>query len=447
MSNEEKQEDNVIIGKDAFRNLITHTYRFGHHTLGQQFEVLGVCLGSITDNNSYRIKNAIPITHGKELDINSNQQIQLVISQMKEKYNSSELEVIGVYGSHIDNKTELSENDKKNLLHFEQKVKAKSIFIIINRDTILKTEEKNFGIKSFRLKDDSELAKKEVKELKVNIEKPESLLVYKWIQKFVEDYQKEDPILIKEVMETEEKKKMDLQEIPQEAVKVSKNLFPDSSIQKIQNSLNKSLENIIDDELNKWNEDLTSKLTRGNEQLINTIIQIKKNIPRGLNMIKKRIENLINETLESFKGTIYRHIKELDNSDDLYNDITKSFKDTREKVDKILNGKINENYKTLEKETGTFQDLSETLETEIKTIKERSEDINTLIESDQQKITAENKKFNAMVKKKINDANVNKTKLLAGLKEDISNIAQKELQNMQDQINELQKISNKIKEI
>lgn len=445
MNEQSKKHRQILVEKDAFRNLITHTYRFGHQALRKSHEVLGICLGSISKDNNYKIKNAIPITHGENLLVNSNQHVQKIISQMKEKYNSKDLEVIGVYRSHIQNGFNLSEDDVENLLYFQREINPMSFIIIVNREAIQNDE--TFGLRSYTLKDISEGKEAEVDEILIEIEEPKSLQVFKWIQKFVEDYQKRNPILIKEVMEKEEKEGMNLQEIPQEGKKVSEDLFPESTFQTISEQLNQSVDEIVDQQLKMWDKDVTQGVINGNEQLLNTIIQIKENIPIGVNMVKNRVGNLINEALESFKGTIFRHINELKNADELFEKVNDIFRETNENIIEILNGKLSENSKKINKEMGTIDELNSKIGTNITNFKNKSKDIKTLIGSTKESISEETKRFNGALKQKIEDTNATKLNSLEELQEKISDIQEKQIQKVQDKLDKLQKVSNKMKDL
>lgn len=445
MNDQDNKKENILIEKDAFRNLITHTYRFGHQALRQSYEVLGICLGSISNDKHYRLKNAIPITHGQNLSINSNQQVQKILSQMKEKYSGKELEVIGLYTSHIENGFELSDHDLENLLYFQQEINPMSFIIIVNRNIIQKDD--TFGLRSYHLRDVSEGEEGEINELTIEIEEPKSLQVYRWIQKFVEDYQKKNPVLIKEVMENEEKEEMDLQEIPQESVEISEELFPESTFQTISENLHQSLEEIVDRDLKTWNQGVTQGVVNGNEQLLNTIIQIKENIPMGINMVKKRVGELIEESLESFKGTIYRHIGELKNTDELIDNVNHIFQGTNDKIGKILNGKLSENSEKRNEDLRAIKDQSETLEKNISTFNNKSKEINTLIDSTRESIKEETEKYDDKLKEKIKEANASNLNSVEEMQKGISEIQEKHLQKIQDKLEKLKKVSDKIKNI
>jgi hypothetical protein len=164
-------------------------------------------------------------------------------------------------------------------------------------------------------------------------------------------------------------------------------------------------------------------------------------------MVKTRIGELINESLESFKSTIYRHIKELDNTDELFNEIDIIFNTTENKVAEILNERVGKNYDAIHKETKIIHDICETLETEMTTIKDRLEDVNILIDSDKEKIVNQTKKFNETLQKKLKDANENKVNNLKEIRREITDMKENELQKLQEKLEELYKIGKKIKEL
>jgi ABC-type transporter Mla subunit MlaD len=240
---------------------------------------------------------------------------------------------------------------------------------------------------------------------------------------------------------------MNLQEIPQDSVEISEELFPESTFQTISENLHQNLEEIVDRDLKTWNRGVTQGVVNGNEQLLNTIIQIKENIPMGINMVKKRVGELIEESLESFKGTIYRHIGELKNTDELVDNVNHIFQETNDKIGKILIDKLSENSEKRNEEIRTIDDYSETLEKNISTFNNKSKEINTLIDSTREGIKEETEKFDEKLKEKIKEANTDKFNSLEEMQKGISDIREKQLQKIQDKLEKLKKVSDKIKEI
>ncbi len=435
----------IMMKKEAFRNIITHTYRFGHNALSNPDKVVGICLGSLSEQETLIVKNAIPITHGNNLIINENQQIKTIVSQMKEKYDSKELEVVGVYISHLEGEKYLNEDDIKNILFIQKEIDLLGVYIILNRDLTIR--DKNFGFKVYKLNDPSQGMESDTSELILEIEEPQSLNVFKWVQKFVEDYQKKKPTLIKEVMETPQNEEKVLQEIPIEAPEASEDAFTESTFQQINSALEKNMEKIFEQQLNRWSQDLKDTILTSNEQLLNTIIQIKDNIPIGINMIHKQVQGLINESLESFKITIYRHIKEIQDIDELFMEINTIFDDALKSIEKTINKNISENYNNLRKGIKELNENGVNVISQNSQIVEKSSNFQNLTNSIKDTIRMRFSKLNESLEEKMKELKEPQLSNLEELQREIIRINETELQKVQNKLNELRKLTDNIKDI
>ncbi len=91
----------VIIKKEAFRNMITHVLRFGSDALETSVEVMGVCMGKKASNGKdIEILNAIPLTHGTQVENDFTPEDLESFSKIDEQYHKKDLHVVGWYHSH-----------------------------------------------------------------------------------------------------------------------------------------------------------------------------------------------------------------------------------------------------------------------------------------------------------------------------------------------------------
>ena len=105
-----------------------------------------------------------------------------------------------------------------------------------------------------------------VSSININIEKPNSLDYFKWVQKYVEEAQKENPEIIREVIEKKKPKLEELQKIPpseEEETPIEEEI-PSEEVQKKllfdgikegSSKFNDYIINIYSDQFEKWMDD------------------------------------------------------------------------------------------------------------------------------------------------------------------------------------------------
>ena len=206
----QKKKD-VYVRKEAFRNMLTHVLRFGNDTLEKSIEVMGICLGDYnTVESVVNIYNAVPIMHGLPVSVGFSKKELELFQQVREKYEVGETIVVGWYISRPSWGLDFTEVTIGNHKFFQNENFPNGICIVF--DHSLMGKDGNLGFEVFRLDDYSKTEKYHTVPFEVEI--PNSLEYFKWVQKFSEDFQKKNPILIKEIDEFVEPVSGDLREIP-----------------------------------------------------------------------------------------------------------------------------------------------------------------------------------------------------------------------------------------
>ena len=203
------KDGKVIIKKEAFRNMITHVLRFGSEALIESVEVIGICLGRMNGKDIDLI-NAIPITHGKSISLGFSSEDYNVFTEIENRYAPHNLSIVGWYSSNPGWGIFFSDTAIKKHRFFQKESFPNGFQIVF--DHTLMGKEGSLGFEIYRLNDYKE--GDEHHQVPFEIELPNSLEYFKWVQKFVEDTQKKTPILIKEKKELTEPAPNDLQEIP-----------------------------------------------------------------------------------------------------------------------------------------------------------------------------------------------------------------------------------------
>lgn len=367
----------IFIAKEAFRNMITHILRFGHESLEKKYETIGYCLGNKNEDGNEKIINAIPISHGHDIHIGMSQSYIDLIKKIEENYKEQNLEIKGWYISHPSNGLEWRSQDIQSHLCIQNNKKPKAFCIVC--DPTLLDSENNFGFKIYRLLDYKKADFDKYETINYKIELPNTLEYFKWIQKFAEDFYKNNPILIKEIEEISEIKPKDLQEIPIiEEETIEKDSSFQDKLQKASTSFLNNVSDLIEGDISNWMEDISNNCLNGNYKLLEILIQMEENISSGMVKIKtwfnKEIGDLTNIFRESISNSIDQRIesqKEFINNlnnkqKQMLNDIVEMIKENSENYSEQFGqtiNKINEKVSNLQNINITnkekFQKLSE----------------------------------------------------------------------------------------
>ena len=347
-SNQKKEE--IFIKKEAFRNMLTHVLRFGNDALEKSIEVLGVCLGKYDPSNEcIIIENAVPITHGDKVEIGFDKEIYELFLQIGNKYS---LQLIGYYHSHPSWGLYLSESDLTNIQYFQNENFPKGFCIVF--DHTLMGKNGSLGFEIYRL--DNYLKTEKYYNVPFELEIPNSLEYFKWVQKFAEDFQKKNPILIKEVNEFAEPLTGDLQEIPksddlepieERTVEILELAALDSAFYDGTEKLSEMLIDITKNQMGNWIKDIDQGSSKGSEYISKAVNKMNDAISSGLTKVETWFDKTINESINEFKKIVSNYVN---SRVDRNKEFTKDISNMKEKIFKRLKIVIEENRSTIETE-------------------------------------------------------------------------------------------------
>ncbi|MFX0040674.1 MAG: hypothetical protein ACFFCY_14730 [Promethearchaeota archaeon] len=377
-TNNKSNEEKILIKKEAFRNMVTHVMRFASVVLENSVEVLGICLGKYNDTeNRLIIENAIPISHGEKVEVGFDKEILELFTQIQKKYSS---QLIGYYHSHPSWGLYLSESDQTNIQFFQNE-KFPQGFCIVFDHTLMGLGDK-FGFDIFRLDDYTKTDK--YSSVSYEIEIPSTLEYFKWIQKFMEDFQKKSPILIKEINEFVDKVPEDLQEIPTsenlEHIKEELEKFPErtsiiSGFKQGSEQFSEIFIHTLQNQIGDWINDIDLGSTRGTEYITKAVDKMKQAVVSGLSKVTGWFNKTLNEALYEFKNSVYKYI---DTRIEEHKQFTEEISEVKKTLVNNLNILIENKIKNIEMEieglaNRTIQQLDETKEINLRNEKKLDE--------------------------------------------------------------------------
>ncbi|MFX1554116.1 MAG: hypothetical protein ACFFBV_09330 [Promethearchaeota archaeon] len=373
----------VFIKKEAFRNMITHVLRFGSHNLEKSVEVMGICVGKYDSNDDkIIIENAVPIIHGDKVEIGFDKDAYELFSQIGKKYSS---DLIGYYHSHPSWGLYLSESDLKNLQFFQNEKFPNGFAIVF--DHTLMGKDGNLGFEIYRLDDYSKPEKYHTVSFEIEI--PDTLEYFKWVQKFLEDFQKKTPVLIKEINEFVEQVPGELQEIPisdeaglsEEEIEKYQQIKPIiSSFQRGSERFSEMFMDMITTQMGDWIDDITQGTSKGTEYISKAVNKMREAISSGLVKVDNWFKKTLNDTTNEFKNTISKYVeKRIEDNKGFTEDISKA----KDNLINKLNTLIDKNIKNLNNEMETIvnstrEKFEETMETNLN-IEETIKNLQTFI--------------------------------------------------------------------
>lgn len=309
---ESEEKGKIFIKKEAFRNMITHVLRFGNDALEESVAVVGVCLGNVDINGeNVIIVNAIPISHGNGIEMEFLEEMQEAIAQIEKEHENTS--VLGWYHSHPGKGLYFSDVDKKNQQYFQKKDNPHGFGMVF--DHSLMGEDGKLGFEVYRLNNYKKID--QYHQVSCDIETPNSLEYFKWVQKFVEDFQKKMPVLINELNELGRPPKEELQEIPSLEEEIS---------QKINNEDNSQLESIVSGfeketfrfsetivsslkpQLGAWTKNFDEDINKGSEYTFNIIEQMNDAISSGLAKVQNWFDKNLGEISNNFKNIVAKNV-------------------------------------------------------------------------------------------------------------------------------------------
>jgi hypothetical protein len=384
----------VLIKKEAFRNMITHVLRFGSELLEKSVEVMGVCLGTFTSTEEKLIiDNAIPVMHGTKVSVGfSKEEIEL-IQQIENQYKKK---IIGWYISRPGWGLDFTEITIANHQYF-QNVKFPRGFCVVFDHTLMGLGG-NFGFEIYRLDDYTKTDS--YSNLSYEIEIPSTLEYFKWIQKFMEDFQKKSPILIKEVNEFVEKVPEDLQEIPtpkkSEQIEESLGGYPEitsliTSFKQGSESFSDVFMNTFQNQIGNWINDIEQGSSHGTEYITKAVDKMKQAVVAGLLKVSGWFKKTLNESTYEFKNSVHKYI---DTRIEDHKQVAEEILEVKQNLINNLNNLIENKIKNIDSEIDDLTDaitqkLKETTQTNLKMEKAITELENktTLINNNTKKFT------------------------------------------------------------
>ncbi|MFX0059306.1 MAG: hypothetical protein ACFE85_08355 [Candidatus Hodarchaeota archaeon] len=310
------EEGKVIIKSLAFKKMITHILRFGAESIEDPDEVLGACIGIINgEDKSLILQDIIPVTHGDVVELGFSKEIHDVFEKFNQNFSDKVIKVIGWYHSHLGYGLDLSNSDRKNQLYLQNEQNPLGFSIVF--DTKLLGKENIFGFAIYRFRDYSKGSESEILKVNYEIEKPNSLDYFKWIQDLIESSQKKPLIIIKEQNELIKPAPEELQEIPlseQELVEEGHSDFNSqlspifSGFQEGISKLNELFFDVYKEQLSTWMWDVTQGSLKGSEIIRSTINQMKDTIIGGLDNVQVYFDRSFNEISEVFMKDVSEYI-------------------------------------------------------------------------------------------------------------------------------------------
>ena len=390
MSSEQEElseEGKIYIKKEAFRNMITHVLRFGNEAIEESVEVMGICIGKTVNEKDIELINAIPITHGKKISLGFSSEDFNSFSEVERIYSSQNLYTIGWYSSHPGWGLFFSDSAIKNQYFFQNDNKPYGFYIVF--DHTLMGKEGNLGFEIFRLNDYTDEKNTEYHIVPYELELPNTLEYFKWVQKFVEDTQKKAPILIKEINELTEPSPSELQEIPAPEETL---LEVEPIISGFQEGASKFADIFMDNfksQLGNWTKDVKEGSLIGSKLIKNATSSMKDKISNGMSKVETWFKRNLDEISNNFKENIAKYVDaRIDAQKDLKtqftiskDEISNDLKNLVETNSNNVLNKIENSIKGISAETNNTNNITVKLEEKINNTKEKISIISNELES------------------------------------------------------------------
>ena len=349
----------ILISKESFRNMITHVLRFGNEELDNSEEVMGICIGKIAENGKDLIlNNAIPVTHGDKASLGFSKETLALFEKIKEKFNEKDpdLLICGWYQSRPGWGLDFTKISISNH-HYFQKEQNPNGFCIVFDHTLMGKDGK-LGFEIFRLNNYEDLRSMEFHFVDYELEIPKTLEYFKWAQKFVEDFQKINPVLIKEIDEFAEQTPSDLQEIPipekleKKELEQGDFLSINPIISGFQNGGSKLMESFTEafkQQLGEWTQDINIGSLEGTEFILKSLNQMKDKVSFGMSKLQNWFDVNLNEILANFKNSVTNYIdNRLEAQYVILDHITKSKDENNKKIIQLLENNYISSIKNIE---------------------------------------------------------------------------------------------------
>ena len=325
--------------------MITHVLKFGNEALEENVEVMGVCIGQIDEtSNQILLHNIHPIQHGS---IGFTREDIELFNQLNKDYQEKGMQLVGWYTSRPGWGLDFTEITIQNHKLFQTEKNPQGFIIIF--DHTLMGKEKGFGFEIYSLKDFNS-SSNEIRKISYEIEIPDSLNFFKWVQKFMEDSQRVSPVMIAELKEQNARQ---LQEIPlsdEDFVEVKMKDYSDkvdimAGIRNGALKLSEIIGETYQNQLNTWVSDMTQGALKGTELIRGSLNQLTIAVSDGL----KNVQIFFNTTFAEISGLFKRNITEYINSrvggvKELKNEVSTILEETIEESKKKIEENIQSNF-------------------------------------------------------------------------------------------------------
>ncbi|MBY9004138.1 MAG: hypothetical protein KGD73_09230 [Candidatus Lokiarchaeota archaeon] len=372
---------NIDIQPGAFRKMIFHVLRFVNEIKDEPTEVLGLCIGNYSsDDGTLTITDSIPLLHGDNMELGLSQELHDLFEQVK----ASQESIIGFYISHPGYGLFLTDSDKKIQQYFQTEENPNTICIVFDHTHI----DDKFGLKIFKFKDHQN--PEEIVEIIPNILIPNSLEYFKWVQELIENFQRKEPIIIKEYLEAQKPLPEELQEIPQISESIDEvEEKPSSQMEKSIDGVRTGATTLADTFINNyvnhldvWLSNVEEGSLKGADFIRSSLNQLKNTIGKGLEGLENYFQRKFNEISAVFVDGITESLESrIENQKDLENHITSRIDDIIANSNEIIKQKLNELTTVFESQTNQLGELATKHDNNAKRIDELIENNTNKIKS------------------------------------------------------------------
>ncbi|MFX0021830.1 MAG: hypothetical protein ACFE9S_05855 [Candidatus Hermodarchaeota archaeon] len=391
----------IFIKKEAFRNILTHVLRFGNDALKKSKEVMGVCLGTFrSTEGKIIIENAIPVMHGTVVSVGFSKNELDLIQQIGNQYKKL---IVGWYISRPGWGLDFTEITIANHQYFQNEKFPQGVCLVF--DHTLMGIGNEFGFEVFRLDDYTK--KDRYSSVLYEIEVPSTLEYFKWIQKFMEDFQKKNPILIKEVNEIVETIPGDLQEIPihepEEQIEEEIEKYPEldsliSGFKQGSENFSDVFINTFQHQIGNWIRDLEQGNSRGTEYIVTAVDKMRQSVVGGLLKVNGWFKKTMNEKVYDFKNKVSKYV---DTRIEDHQQVIEEFLEVKQNLMNNLNNLIENKLKNIESE---LEELTNSSKPKLEESSQITTKIEEMTKNLDEQITAINnqiKKFDQEIDDKI----------------------------------------------
>lgn len=449
------KDGKVIIKGIAFKKMISHILRFGNEDLEEPLEVLGACVGSFNnEDKSIILQDVIPITHGDIVELGFSEEIHEILAKINQDFLDKGIKIIGWYHSHLGYGLNLSSSDRKNQIQLQNEQNPFGFSIVF--DTKLIGKNKLFGFEIFRFKNFSKGSESEIVKVNYELEKPNSLNYFKWIQELIEESQRKSPIIIREYNEVIKPMMEELQEIPLEGQELVEEEYSEfytqlspifSGFEEGTSKFNDLFIGVYKEQLGKWMWDLTQGSLKGTEIIRSTISQMKNVISKGLDDVQMYFERSFNEISEVFMKDVSEYIeKRIENDANLKQEVNSIFNQISDNLKITLENNINQVLNQLEK-----YEIS--IEKKVSHISEINTEIDPILNETSGLISTSFNKANNLSEELIKEIELSGSRFQNKLKNEIddlnlsSNPIKEKYKEMQNLIERLQKLISEFRQL